>query len=290
MREDCLRTVRWVVSALMVASLLATLPGCGSGNDNMGQVGFIILSPGEVASAGDGIRGLDRTKDKYAELEVLRSPDDKDGLFRQTVEVLPVDPGKTQDVSSSLIPAGKGYFARIRGLDATQAIVNECAISGPFDLQGGNKLSILMYLNTPPIGDANCDTICTDSSQCPSGNNIYCGSNYPSCDQTTQKDNKNPCVKAQCLTNPVGNACTVSAGCGSASFTCQTFPDGYCSKSCSSGDPCPPSTFCADKTYTGAPQSMCIKNCTSDADCRTPKYSCKPISADVPPKTGCLPT
>ena len=52
-----------------------------------------------------------------------------------------------------------------------------------------------------------------------------------------------------------------------------TFPDGYCTATCTAGDPdpCGPDAVCASLMVA----SYCLKTCTDSIECRQPEYSCE---------------
>lgn len=89
----------------------------------------------------------------------------------------------------------------------------------------------------------------------------------------------NTCVQST-SNGEVGDACDVDADCGNIpDRTCVQHPDyrgGYCSASCQFDNDCPAGSHCA-RLFVGDPdkEKVCMKNCTSDADCRDRGYGCQ---------------
>lgn len=73
------------------------------------------------------------------------------------------------------------------------------------------------------------------------------------------------------LPGALASACNNDAQCV-ASFECyegKDFPDGHCTRTCTSDADCPPGGACVDKE-----KGICMLTCTRDQDCRR-DYSCK---------------
>ncbi len=94
-------------------------------------------------------------------------------------------------------------------------------------------------------------------------------------------DGRTECVGLANGATAVGGACTTVGNCaGNDGGICAGpdlgFAGGYCTLFCSSSNPCPTGSHCMD---AGQP-SICVDNCTSDPECRTPDYACVDDNGD----------
>ncbi len=92
------------------------------------------------------------------------------------------------------------------------------------------------------------------------------------------------CANNQCVpatgNGTVGSPCAANGQC--AGFTnayCEIHPDysgGYCTAACQFDNDCPTGSHCA-RLYSGDPAKakICMKNCTSNAQCRPSGYACQ---------------
>lgn len=138
-----------------------------------------------------------------------------------------------------------------------------------------------------------CSDQCTSDSDCATGS--HCSAQFGVCveDCTMDSDCRmgyicddgdgaapNECWPGSNGTGAPGAACATTADCaGRLDALCaddaQGFPGGYCLQNCSDvGDMCPADSLCVPLSQDGS-FSGCVDTCMSDADCRTPDYTCQ---------------
>lgn len=162
----------------------------------------------------------------------------------------------------------------------------QACLNNPFDLPGGMCLTIGCTVGNDatcaPGGDGTCvmlggggATGCVD--QCTMGSDCRVAEGY-----TCVPLMSGPSVCLYPHASP-GVACTMSSMCGPAPWACLTgtaFPGGSCgAMGCDPNDPssCPFDATCYDPTPgTLDGTEYCAKNCASNAECRTPQYTCQP--------------
>ena len=120
------------------------------------------------------------------------------------------------------------------------------------------------YVGSPSTCNAECVT--TEITTCSGGD----GCCPAQCTMATDSD----CTGAP--TGAVGDPCTDATECSgiTSPFTpvCITgFPGGYCSVFCTDGM-CPTGSRCALNL-----EYLCVKECTTANDCRTPDYACQEL-------------
>jgi hypothetical protein len=75
----------------------------------------------------------------------------------------------------------------------------------------------------------------------------------------------------------VGDQCTTANDClGQICWQGAAFPGGYCSQSCTVGDPtsCPSGTECVNNGPNANPKAACYRTCTMATECRA-SYVCR---------------
>ena len=112
-----------------------------------------------------------------------------------------------------------------------------------------------------------CVATCRDNSQCRAG--------YVCVDD--DGDNVRECAPAR---GAVGDACADAAQCRGAQAQCFSqdeglFRQGYCSRACSTSRDCG-----AGATCIGTQDTICVRSCQSDADCRGQGYTCEDKNGD----------
>jgi hypothetical protein len=85
----------------------------------------------------------------------------------------------------------------------------------------------------------------------------------------------NQCVAA--TTRPSGEACAADADCAGFGGTRRCaqgdFKNGYCTNACAYDNDCAPGSHCTAKSVGDS--AICVRNCTSDSDCRADGYRCQ---------------
>ena len=110
----------------------------------------------------------------------------------------------------------------------------------------------------------------------PAGNcNPPCAGAHVACDPADNKckpDGTTTAIGAKCMTSGADPVCGSAMNATCNDETADGFPGGYCSF-----EPCTTTVFCplgATCAHLGGESDACWKNCSSDADCRTPDYQC----------------
>ncbi len=98
------------------------------------------------------------------------------------------------------------------------------------------------------------------------------------CDPADNKcklDGTTTAIGAPCDTSGADVKCGTAANATCNNSTQDGFPGGYCAyEPCSAVALCPLGSSCA---HLGGETDACFKNCSSDADCRSPDYACAQI-------------
>jgi hypothetical protein len=126
------------------------------------------------------------------------------------------------------------------------------------------ECEVTTYVGSPATCNAACIT--TEITACTGGDGC-CPSQ---CSMETDSD---------CTGGPagdLGDPCTQPSECSDPGapfsvFCLTTFPDGYCTTFCVE-NACPTGSRCA-LDFDG----LCVKECATGADCRTPDYECRPL-------------
>ena len=159
-------------------------------------------------------------------------------------------------------------------IDSGETCDGDC----PTSCEVADACQVATYVGSPATCNAEC--VINQITTCAAGDGC-CPSQ---CTMATDSD----CTGAP--TGAIGDPCVGSGDCDDygAPFTaaCVTaFPDGYCAAFCVDGA-CPTGSRCA-LDFDG----LCIKECASAGDCRTPDYECRGLF-DFQEQTflGCAPT
>jgi hypothetical protein len=185
-------------------------------------------------------------------------------------------PGE-QELRLRRVPAGSGYYARIKGLTAENDTW-ECGATGPFELRRGAKALVTIVIDRADDIDPGCELVCRSHDDCPA--NAYCPG------PCVRNPSAEECTEALCRRDYIGVQCTFGE-CGPG-FTClegAAWPYGYCSAACVSDANCPGRSLCARVGVEQ--QNRCVQLCEQDDDCRLAHgYTCATAGDG---RTACLP-
>lgn len=108
-------------------------------------------------------------------------------------------------------------------------------------------------------------------------NNDCRGPDYGCWNADDDSLNLQECAPVASGAGEIGDPCESIADCGGGISTfCSSdpgfWPEGYCRKTCTltSSTSCPPGSHCSGSADPG----VCMRDCASSADCRTPSYEC----------------
>jgi hypothetical protein len=145
-------------------------------------------------------------------------------------------------------------------VDSGETCDGDCSTECPFT----GECDVYTYVGSPSTCNSAC--IPTTITTCAGGD----GCCPPACTMATDSD----CSGGP--TGGLGDPCADTVDCddlGSpfSTFCVTTFPGGYCTAFCVD-NLCPTGSRCA-LDFSG----LCVKECATAADCRTPEYECRPL-------------